>query len=110
MRAIENILKQGIVVKNGRGQYQRKQNIFSKIDDFWKNLIWHTIYGFYQHKTAPAKYAFSKLSAGIDCKFPYGRTMLQAYLVTIGSQYQKADNQQVIMKNDYDNLLGSTST
>ena len=33
-------------------------------------------------------------SAGIDCKFPYGRTMLNAYLVKIGLQYQKADNRK----------------
>ena len=39
-----------------------------------------------------------KISAGIDCKIPYGRTVLQA-LVKTGLQYQKADNQKVIMKN-----------
>ena len=36
--------------------------------------------------------------AGIDCKFPYGRTLLHAYLVKTGLQYQKADNLKVIMK------------
>ena len=39
-----------------------------------------------------------KISAGTDCKFPYGRTMLHAYLVKVGLQYQKADNQNVFMK------------
>ena len=39
-----------------------------------------------------------EISAGTDCKFPYGRTMLHAYLVKTGLQYQKADNQKVIMK------------
>ena len=39
-----------------------------------------------------------EISAGIDCKFPYGRTTLHAYLVKIRLQYQKADNQKVIMK------------
>ena len=33
-------------------------------------------------------------SAAIDSKFPYGRTMLNAYLVKIGLQYQKADNRK----------------
>ena len=40
-------------MKNDRGKYQRKQNLFSKIDDFWKILIRLTIYGFYQTKIAP---------------------------------------------------------
>ena len=39
-----------------------------------------------------------EISAGTDCEFPYGRTMLHAYLVKIGLQYQKADNHTVIMK------------
>ena len=38
-----------------------------------------------------------EISAGIDCKIPYGRTMLHV-LVKTGLQYQKADNQKVIMK------------
>ena len=37
-------------------------------------------------------------SAWTDCRFPYGRTMLHAYLVKVGLQYQKADNHNVIMK------------
>ena len=39
-----------------------------------------------------------KFSTGTDSKFPYGRTMLHAYLVKVGLQYQKADNQKVMMK------------
>ena len=39
-----------------------------------------------------------EISAGTDCEFPYGRTMLHAYLVKVGLQYQKADNHKVIMK------------
>ena len=38
-----------------------------------------------------------EISAGIDCKIPYGRTMLHV-LVKTGLQYQKADNQKVIIK------------
>ena len=38
-----------------------------------------------------------EISAGIDCKIPYGRTMLHV-LVKTGSQYQKVDNQKVIMR------------
>ena len=38
-----------------------------------------------------------EISFGIDCKIPYGRTMLHV-LVKTGLQYQKADNQKVIMK------------
>ena len=33
-----------------------------------------------------------KISAGIDCKIPYGRTMMHV-LVKPGLQYQKADNE-----------------
>ena len=39
-----------------------------------------------------------EISAGIDWKFPNGKTMLHSYLVKIGLQYRKADNQKVIMK------------
>ena len=39
-----------------------------------------------------------EISAGTDCKFPYGRIMLHAYLVKVGLQYQKADNHNVIME------------
>ena len=39
-----------------------------------------------------------EISAGTDCRFPYGRTMLHAHPVKTGLQYQKADNQKVIMK------------
>ena len=40
---------------------------------------------------------FKQISAGIDCKIPYARTMLYV-LVKTGLQYQKPDNQKVIMK------------
>ena len=89
-------------MKNGRGEYERKQNCFSRIDHFWKNLITQTIHSCYLKKTAPTRYIFTKLkksSAGIDFKIPYKRTMLHAYLVKTGLQYQKADNMKVIMKN-----------
>ena len=39
-----------------------------------------------------------EISAGIDWKFPNGKTMLHSYLVKIGLQYRKSDNQKVIMK------------
>ena len=38
-----------------------------------------------------------EISAGIDCKFSYGRPMLPVVVKT-GLQYQKADNQKVIIK------------
>ena len=38
-----------------------------------------------------------EISAGIDCEIPYGRTMLHV-LVKTELQYQKPDNQKVIMK------------
>ena len=38
-----------------------------------------------------------EILAGIDYKIPYERTMLHV-LVKTGLQYQKADNQKVIMK------------
>ena len=50
-----------------------------------------------------------EISAGTDCKFPYGITMLHAYLVKVGLHYQKADNHNFIMKSPY-LLLGGTST
>ena len=40
-----------------------------------------------------------RISIRTDCKVPYRRTMLHAYLVKIELQYQKAGNQKVIMKN-----------
>ena len=82
-------------MKNERGKYRRKQNRFSKIDVSQKNVIRHTIYGFYQNKIASK---LKEISAGTDCKFPYGRTMLHTHLVKIEWQYQKADNHKVIMK------------
>ena len=57
-RITEKILEQGKVVKSVRGKYQRKQNRFSKIDDFWKNLIRQAIYSFHQNKIAPTRYDF----------------------------------------------------
>ena len=39
-----------------------------------------------------------EISAGTDCKFLYGRTMLYTYPLKIALLYQKADNQKVIMK------------
>ena len=39
-----------------------------------------------------------EISARAECKFPYRRIMLHAYLVKFGLQYQKVDNQEVIMK------------
>ena len=38
LRTIESIVEQGKVVKNGGGKYQRKQNFFSKIDDYFEKL------------------------------------------------------------------------
>ena len=101
LRTIEKILKQGMIVKNRTGNYQRKQNCFPKIDNFWKNLIRQRIYSFTKIKFRQRNVLLNKLkeiSAGIDCKFTYGRNMLHAYLVKIGLQYQKADNQKVIIK------------
>ena len=39
-----------------------------------------------------------EISAGTDCKFPYERAMLDAYLVKVGLHYQKAENLKVTMK------------
>ena len=38
-----------------------------------------------------------EISAGIDCKIPYGKTMLHV-LVKTGLQYPEVGNQKVIMK------------
>ena len=38
-----------------------------------------------------------EISAGIDCKIPYGKTMLHV-LVKTGYQYPEVGNQKVIMK------------
>ena len=80
----------------GEGDIEESKSCFPKIDHFWKNLILQTVYGFYHSKFGPMTYA-KEISAGIDCKIPYGRTMLHV-LVKTGSQYQKVDNQKVIMK------------
>ena len=58
LRTIEKIVEQGKVVKSGRGKYNRKQNCFSKKDDFSKNLIRQTVYSFHQKKIASKRYAF----------------------------------------------------
>ena len=39
-----------------------------------------------------------ELSARNDYEFPYGRTILNAYLIKVTSQYQEADNRKVIME------------
>ena len=53
------IVEQGIFMKIVRGKYPRRQNRLFKVDDFWKNLIRQTIYGFYQNKIVPTRYAFA---------------------------------------------------
>ena len=42
----------------GRGKYNRKQNCFSRKDEFSKNLIRQTVYSLQRKKTAPKVYAF----------------------------------------------------
>ena len=49
----DEILEKGKVMKDGREKYQRKQNLFTKTNDFWKILIRDTIHAFYQNKIAP---------------------------------------------------------
>ena len=40
-----------------------------------------------------------EISAGVDCKFPYGRTILhENQYLTARLQYQKPDNQEIIME------------
>ena len=58
LRTIKKIVEQGKVVKSGRGKCNRKQNYFSKKDDFSKNLIQQTVYSFHQKKIASRRYAF----------------------------------------------------
>ena len=57
--------------------------VFTKIKSRQRDMLWSKL---------------KEISAGTDCKFPYGRTMLHAYLVKVGLQYQQADNQNVFMK------------
>ena len=49
-----------------------------KVDDFWKKLIWETIYNFYENKTASTIDALYKKLKGISTRmhyqFPYSRT------------------------------------
>ena len=58
LTTIEKIVEQGKVVKSGGGKYNRKQNCFSKKDDFSKKLIRQTVYSFHQNKITPKRYAF----------------------------------------------------
>ena len=84
----------------GEGNIKERKSCFPEIDHFWKKLILQTVYGFYQNKFGQWDMLLSKLkeiSAGIDCKIPYGRTMLHV-LVKTGLQYEKADNQKFIIK------------
>ena len=85
----------------GEGNIKESKGCFPKIDDFWKNLIRQTFIVFIQIKVPQQDMLFSKLeeiSAGINCKFPYERTMLYVYLVKHGLQCQKEGNQKVIIK------------
>ena len=52
------IVEQGMVMKTERGKYPRRQNRFFKLEVSWKNLIRQAIYGFYQNKIVPTRYAF----------------------------------------------------
>ena len=49
-----------------------------KVDDFWKKLIWETIYNFYKNKTASTIDALYKKLKGISIRMhyqsPYSRT------------------------------------
>ena len=62
----DKILQKGKVMKIG--EHQRKPNLFTKIDAFWKMLIRHKIYGFYQNKIASTLDMFlSKLHMEEPC-------------------------------------------
>ena len=58
LRTIGKIVEQGKAVKRGRDKYNRKQNCFSKKDDFLRNLIRQNFYSFHQKKVASKRYAF----------------------------------------------------
>ena len=85
----------------GERNIKESKDCFPKIDDFWKNLIGQIFIVFVQIQVRQQDMLFSKLeeiSAGINCKFPYKRTMLYAYLVKHGLQCQKEGNHKVIIK------------
>ena len=92
-----------MVMKIERGKYPRKQNRFLEWMFLEKLNPTNNLWFLPKIKSCQGDMLLSKLkevSAGTDCEFPYGRTMLHAYLVKVGLQYQKADIKyhKVIMK------------
>ena len=50
---VGKIVKRGKVQRNIRGQIRKMHRRFEKIDGFWKDLSWQSIYEFYYTKIAP---------------------------------------------------------
>ena len=42
----------------GEENIKESKSCFPEIDHFWKKLILQTVYGFYQNKFGPMRYAF----------------------------------------------------
>ena len=107
---MEKIIERGKVVKNGRGKYQIKQNHFSKIDDFWKKVIWQfmvfTKIKLYQCQIC-IWVSLKKFQLGLTMSLQMEWTMLHMHLIKIRFQYQKKDNWKVIMESQ-NSLLGGT--
>ena len=99
-RTIERITERGGVKINGREKKQKKIQI-PKIDSFFKNLIWQTIYDLYRKKLAQrwissfASFKRSQLRQFISLRIVEARC---AYIRKIGFEYQIADNHKVIME------------
>ena len=73
-----------------------------KVDGFTKDLIWHTLYEFYDQKRAPTvQTIFQKVkekTEGTDYAFQYELTSLKKLLKMIGFHFCKTNNHTVLME------------
>ena len=98
---VVRIGKKGGLRISKRGYVHQGRDKFKK-DDFWKYLMWETIYNFYKNKTTPSidvlHIKLKGLSTERHYALFYGRTTLYHLLKRLDFKYQKADNHKVLME------------
>ena len=99
---VDKIVKRGSVEQSKRGQHLKGKPKFSKIDDFWKELILQTIYNFDKSKGAPTLDTLLakliEISRDSKNKFPYGRTTLWSIVKMLGFEFKKVENRYIIVE------------
>ena len=75
---------------------------FDKIDGFTKDLIWRTVYEFYDQRRAPTfQMIFQNVkekTEETDYAYPYELTSLKKLLKMIGFHFCKTNNRTVLME------------